>query len=591
MRTAVAALVAAVFFLPVHAQAQIKSATIASGLTQPLALVPDPAFATVCYVVEQGGLVRVLRDGQLQAEPFADLRALTLNSGERGLLGMAFAPDTASGRVFFHYIDLNGDTVISRFHRSAGTPLRIDPSPRLDFRWPSGERVIRQPFTNHKGGHLTFGPDGYLYVGLGDGGSGNDPLNIAQDPTKLLGKMLRLDVNVADSDAAGYRVPADNPFVDGLPISALGEIWSVGWRNPWRYSFDDVGAGATGALVIGDVGQASREEIDYEPRGAGGRNYGWRIREGRIATPGVPIAPPAFGPLTDPIHEYGRSVGQSVTGGFVYRGQALGASYQGRYFFADFSTSKVFSLGLAINADSGEAAATNVIEHTSELGASIAGGIASFGRDLQGELYVLTYGGRLVQIVPDAGQVPTPPQNVRSIVGGSTVTVSWTAPASGAVPSSYRLEAGSVPGGAELGVAMTSGTSLTFQGIAPGTYYVRVRSAGVGGVSSPSNDITIGVSGGGCSGPPPAPTGFGATVNGRSVTLSWDVPSTGNAPNIFSIEAGSSSGAADIAVLAIEGGRRALTVVAPPGQYFVRIRGRNACGNGVSSNEIVITVF
>ena len=183
--------------------------------------------------------------------------------------------------------------------------------------------------------------------------------------------MLRIDVGVPDSDSAGYRVPADNPFLDRQPISALGEIWDFGLRNPWRYSFDDLGPGATGALIIADVGQAAREEINYEPRGAGGRNYGWRIREGRIATPNVPATTPAFGPLTDPIFDYGRDDGRAITGGYVYRGQALGASYRGRYFFADSETARVWSLGLSVNPTSGEATVVNVIEHTAELGGSL----------------------------------------------------------------------------------------------------------------------------------------------------------------------------------------------------------------------------
>ena len=183
----------------------------------------------------------------------------------------------------------------------------------------------------------------------------------------LLGKMLRIDVGVPDDHPTGYQIPADNPFASGGgPVAALPEIWSFGLRNPWRYSFDDPGLGGTGALVMGDVGQSRFEEIDYEPRGRGGRNYGWRNREG--AHDNVTSRPPAFLPLVDPIFEYGRSSGQSVTGGFVYRGRALGASYQGRYFFADFEAGRVWSIALAINPTTGEATASNLVEHTGELG-------------------------------------------------------------------------------------------------------------------------------------------------------------------------------------------------------------------------------
>jgi glucose/arabinose dehydrogenase len=593
MRKAAIVLIAAGCALPVHAQAQIKADIVVTGLSQPLGFIPDPAFANVFYIVEQGGLVRTLRDGRLQADPLIDLRGIArLSGGEQGLLGMAFAPDVASGRVFFHFTDVNGDHVLARFVRTAAAPFRLGMATRFDIRWPGGERVLKQPFSNHNGGHLIFGPDGYLYIGLGDGGSGNDPLNNAQNPSLLLGKMLRLDMNVADSDPVGYRLPPDNPFLGGQPISAMPEIWAFGLRNPWRYTFDDIGTGATGAMLLADVGEGQREEINYEPRGRGGRNYGWRIREGRSPTPNVPATSPAYGPIIDPIFDYTHADGRSITGGYVYRGQALGPAYRGRYFYADFSDSRVWSLGLAVNPTTGEAVATNVIEHTSELGGAL-GGVASFGRDHQGELYLVTFSGRVLKIVPDAGAPPAAPQDVRAVVAGSTVSVSWAGAAVGPVPSSYVFEAGSVSGRSDLGVIPAAGsqTSLTFSGIPPGTYYVRIRSVGSGGVSAPSNEITIVVSGGGCSATPPAAAGFAATVNGRSVTLSWDVPPTGNGPTSFTVEAGSRAGAANVAAIAIDGSVRSLTVLAPPGEYFVRIHGGNACGQGAASNEIVVRVF
>ena len=198
--------------------------------------------------------------------------------GERGLLGLAFAPDYASsGRFYVNFTNSSGDTVVARFIRSS-TPTLADPSSRFDLQLEGTRRFVSQPFSNHNGGHLAFGPDGNLYIGLGDGGSGNDPDHRAQNPNELLGKMLRIDVNVPANDSSGYRIPPDNPFL-GASI-ARDEIWAFGLRNPWRYSFDDVARGGTGALVIADVGQNSREEINYEPRGAGGRNYGWRNFEG-----------------------------------------------------------------------------------------------------------------------------------------------------------------------------------------------------------------------------------------------------------------------------------------------------------------------
>jgi glucose/arabinose dehydrogenase len=289
--------------------------------------------------------------------------------------------------------------VVARFRRTAD-PLVADPASRVDLVWPDGNAFIAQPFANHNGGHVAFGPDGHLYVALGDGGAANDPGHRSQDPESLLGKILRLDVDVPDGHPRGYVVPADNPFLDGDPVAALGEIWSFGWRNPWRFSFD----AGTGALVAGDVGQGSWEEINYEPRGRGGRNYGWRNREGRHPTPGVPALPgPAYTPLTDPIHEYAHGAGASVTGGHVYRGRRLGPAFAGRYFFADFIQGRVWSLALTVGG-TGEAIASDLREHTAELGGAAAlGNISSFGVDAEGELFVINYGGAVLRIL---GQTP-----------------------------------------------------------------------------------------------------------------------------------------------------------------------------------------
>jgi glucose/arabinose dehydrogenase len=580
----IAAACVAVVIVPSVSLAQIRAQLLATGFSSPLQLVQDPLAPDVVYIVEQGGVVQALRGGS-RLEPFIDLRESISTGGERGLLGMAFDPNVASGRVFFNFTNANGDTVVARFRRSPVNPLRADPASRFDLRWPSGERVIRQPFANHNGGNLVFGPDGYLYIGLGDGGSGNDPQNNAQNPASLLGKMLRVDVSVDDADSTGYRIPPDNPFVDGQPTAALPEIWDFGLRNPWRYSFDDVGAGATGALIIADVGQTAREEINYEPFLAGGRNYGWRIREGTIPTPGVPATTPAFVPLIGPIFDYPRSVGQAITGGYVYRGTALGSPYFGRYFFADFATSRVWSLGLAINA-AGEATAANLVEHTAEIGGNL-NGIASFGRDAAGELYLLTFSGRVLKLVSSVATEP--PANLTSSISGSTVVLSWAAPA-GAAPTAYRLEAGTTPGGSNVGVvsAPNTQTTLTFTNVPPGTYYARVRSVTSGGDSPPSNEAVIVVGAGGCS-PPAAPTQFASVVNGRIVTLSWAL-AVGSASTL-QIEAGSHAGAGDLAVITVEGSSRGLQVQAPPGVYFARLRAANACGISAASHEIVVTVF
>jgi glucose/arabinose dehydrogenase len=389
--------------------AQTRTRVYVSGFTLPLDFVQDPADPTVQFVVEQGGRIRVVRNGTLLGTDFLDLRSVVRSGGEQGLLGLAFPPNAATtGRFFVNFTNSAGHTVVARFRRSAN-PLVADPSSRFDLHWngPSGPALIEQPFANHNGGHLAFGPDGFLYIGMGDGGSGNDPNHNAQNPSTLLGKMLRVDVSVADSHPIGYTVPSDNPFTAG---GARAEIWSFGLRNPWRFTFDDVARGGTGALIIGDVGQGQWEEVDYEPRGRAGRNYGWRNREG--AHDNVTSLPPAFQPLIDPIHEYSHAVGGSITGGFVYRGTALGPNFRGRYFFADFISSRVWSLALTFDG-SGEAHASDVREHTGELGgAGELSNVASFGIDAEGELYIVSYGrGAILKIE----SLLSPPTNLRII--------------------------------------------------------------------------------------------------------------------------------------------------------------------------------
>jgi glucose/arabinose dehydrogenase len=277
--------------------------------------------------------------------------------------------------------------------------------------WGGGEAFIRQPFSNHNGGNLVFGPDGYLYVGMGDGGSGDDPDHRAQNLSDLLGKILRIDVNVPASNAAGYQIPPGNPFASG---GARPEIWSVGWRNPWRFSFDDPGRGGTSALVVGDVGQNRFEEVDYEPPGRGGRNYGWRNREG--AHDNVTSRPPAFLPLIDPIHEYDRASGQSITGGYVYRGRALGTAFNGRYFFADYVQGRVWSVALAVDAQTGEARASGLVEHTADLSSGGAvGNVSAFGVDAEGELYIVGYSRGIVFRITGPVTQPLAPTGLRLI--------------------------------------------------------------------------------------------------------------------------------------------------------------------------------
>ena len=380
------------------AQAQLRTQVIVTGLSNPVAFVMDPLDHSTFYVVEQRGTIRTLRDGALSAAFFLDIRSVISAGGERGLLGLAFPPDHAESRRFYvNFTNPAGHTVVARYARTAqGT---VDPGSRFDLMWPDGRRYVEQPFSNHNGGHLAFGPDTYLYIGLGDGGSGGDPLNNAQNPNTLLGKMLRIDVNVPDSNARGYRVPEDNPFVDRHPIAAMTEIWAFGLRNPWRYNFDDWTHGGTGALVIADVGQNAREEVNWEPIGQGGRNYGWRLREGRA--PYDARAGAAYQPLAEPIHDYPRSDGMSITGGFVYRGAALDSMFNGRYFFADYVAGRVFTIGLALD-ERQEARAVDLLELTETLGGTAELGlISSFGVDEHAELYVVSYSrGRILKIIP-----------------------------------------------------------------------------------------------------------------------------------------------------------------------------------------------
>jgi glucose/arabinose dehydrogenase len=393
--------------------AQLRTRVHASGFNTPTAFVPDPADGGVQFVVQQEGRIRAVRGGTTLATDLLDVRGDIVSGGEQGLLGLAFPPDAAtSGRFFVNFTDRAGNTVVARFRRSSD-PVVADRNSRFDLRWggAAGPAYIVQPFANHNGGHLVFGPDGYLYLGLGDGGAGDDPGHRAQSRSELLGKMLRVDVAVPDTDPIGYRIPPDNPFI---AAGARPEIWAFGLRNPWRYSFDDPLRGGTGALVIGDVGQNHWEEVDYEPANRSGRNYGWRNREG--AHDNVTSLPPAYEPLIEPIHEYDHTVGQSITGGYVYRGSALGSAFQGRYFFADFIQGRVWSLGLTIDPGTREARAGSLVEHTAELGGfSTLGNVSSFAVDANGELYIVSYSRGVILRLLGPPAAPTAPGGLRII--------------------------------------------------------------------------------------------------------------------------------------------------------------------------------
>jgi glucose/arabinose dehydrogenase len=365
------------------ADAQLRTVAYASGFSAPIAFEQDPSDPTVHYVAEQRGVIRAVRSGVVQTPAFLDISSLILCCGERGLLGLACAPDYAvSGRFYVQYTRSgDGRMVVARYRRSSN-PMIVDPQ-GVALVWSTGEDSIRHAFSNHNAGCLAFGPDGYLYVAQGDGGSGGDPENNAQNPNELLGKIRRIDVNVPDGHPQGFVVPAGNA---GLPRP---EIWSLGWRNPWKFSFDDVSRGGTGAMLVADVGQGAWEEIDYEPAGRAGRNYGWRVREGAH-----PYTGSTTQPLVDPIFEYDHMVGRSITGGYVYRGMSL-APMRG------------------VNGEASPSSAADLVEHTAELGGSnVLGGISGFGVDADGELYIINHsGGSILKIVGG----PRPPTNVRII--------------------------------------------------------------------------------------------------------------------------------------------------------------------------------
>ena len=300
----------------------------ASGFDRAL-LITTPAGDDRLFVVEQGGKIRIVRpDGTVASRPFLDISSLVSGGGEQGLLGLAFHPRYATnGRFFVNYTNRAGATVVAEFRVSGDRDVANAASRRRLMR-------IAQPFENHNGGMVAFGPDGFLYVGMGDGGSGGDPGNRAQNLRSLLGKMLRIDVN-GRAGSRPYRIPATNPF-RGRP-GVAPEIFALGLRNPWRFSFDRT----RGDLWIGDVGQNSREEIDFAtPARARGANFGWKRFEARSRFSDVRLS---AGRLIQPVAQYNHNTGCSVTGGYVYRGPSI-PGLDGRYLFSDFCSSQVWSL-------------------------------------------------------------------------------------------------------------------------------------------------------------------------------------------------------------------------------------------------------
>jgi len=362
------------------------------------------------FVIRQNGIVEIVENDQVQPGDFLDITTLTSSSGERGLLGLAFHPQYESNGLLYVNFTANGlagvptgDTVIAEYQVSAGDPDQVDTNSRRIL------LTVTQDFSNHNGGNLAFGPDGYLYIGMGDGGSGGDPCNRAQtlDPdnldnttfgceddvtTALLGKMLRIDVDdttpagsnnlcAADGDgSAEYAVPADNPFAQD--DKACGEVWAYGLRNPWRFSFDR----STGDIWIGDVGQGTWEEVNLEPgNSSGGVNYGWNPCEGEFATGSTSTACPLGGSEL-PVLSYRRNSGNcSVTGGYRYRGPVL--SLQGTYIYGDYCSGRIWFAG-----NSGGTGWSETEFPQPPCGDPICD-LRSFGEDEDGNLYVVRDGG------------------------------------------------------------------------------------------------------------------------------------------------------------------------------------------------------
>jgi glucose/arabinose dehydrogenase len=350
------------------AEVSLRAVEVVSGLSNPLYLTA-PAGDDRLFVVEQAGRVRIIKDGALLPQPFLDIAARVSSGGERGLLSIAFHPQyAANGYVYASYTDLAGDSRIERYSVSPTNPDAADPaSAHLIL-------AVAQPFANHNGGLVVFGPDRMFYVGLGDGGSGGDPQNNGQSTATLLGKLLRLDVD----GGTPYAVPAGNPFIG--QAGARGEIWALGLRNPWRFTFDRV----AGLLYVADVGQNRWEEIHVVSANRPGVNYGWRILEGTRCYGAATCNSQG---LERPVVEYSHDDGCSVTGGAPYRGNRIPAIL-GHYFYSDYCAGFLRSFRY----ENGQA----VDRRSWDVGG--LGSVLSFGEDAAGELYVLSANGRVYRL-------------------------------------------------------------------------------------------------------------------------------------------------------------------------------------------------
>jgi glucose/arabinose dehydrogenase len=335
-------------------------------LDAPVAMAQRPGHEPF-FVAERAGRIMVVEDGEVRPEPLLEVETTT--NGERGLLGLAFSPE--GDHLYVSYTNLDGDSRLDEYAMGQGVAEIVFGSRRTLL-------AVAQPFSNHNGGHIVFGPDGLLYYGLGDGGGGGDPENNAQDLTTLLGSVLRIDPRPQGD--APYAIPAANPFVDG---EGRGEIFLYGVRNPWRFSFDR----ATGDLWLADVGQNAIEEVNrLSAAEAPGANLGWPALEGTRPYDGDPPAD-----AVAPVYEYTHDEGYSVTGGFVYRGQAIPA-LAGAYVFGDLGTAELWALAVDAN---------GAVAGRADLGVGVdEGTLVSFFEDLDGELHVISIGGTISRLGP-----------------------------------------------------------------------------------------------------------------------------------------------------------------------------------------------
>lgn len=422
-----------------HAQPIVQLQTFATGFTRPVDIAS--AGDARLFIVEQAGIIHILDSlGQRLPTPFLDIRGrINSSANERGLLGLVFHPNyEENGYFYVNYTNTSGHTRISRFRVTTANTNVADPDSELIL------LGVNQPFSNHNAGDLNFGPDGYLYFGLGDGGSGGDPNNNGQNRQSFLGKMIRIDVNNGNP----YAVPADNPFVNDP--STLNEIWAIGLRNPWRFSFDRL----TGDMWLSDVGQNSWEEINFQPASsAGGENYGWRCYEGNNTynTSGCqPISAYTF-----PIHTYPNNFnnGCSVTGGFVYRGSDFPDLY-GHYIYTDYCSGRIWSL-----TPNGQGGWTN-----RQLLQGASNQYATFGENHNGELFLATRNSGVIQRVRELCS----PFQVSGAVADETCFGQ----------SDGRIDLGIENPGATHTIAWSTGENTPSLGsLAPGTYSVSVTNS------------------------------------------------------------------------------------------------------------------